>query len=452
MMRLRSILILKTWKKNDFILLLGSLLIAQFFLPDEGIGKILIDINSPSVQKINIAIPDFKNYSESGEHPELSSDLTKIISNDLDLSGYFVPMEHKAFIDEDGPLLTSDNIRFKNWSVIGAELLLKGGYTCVGQNIEVVVRLYDAYYGNQLMAKRFLGKVDRYSSLMHRIGNEIVFLLTGYEGIFLSRFAFVNNSTGHKEIYLCDFDGGNVRRITSDESIALLPRWSPDGETIAYTSYKDGSPMVYLHEISSGKIKRISDRKGLNMGGSWMSDGTKLALTLSFDNENQDIYLIDLSGKILERYTNHWGIDVSPSFSPDGTKMAFVSNRSGNPQIYIKDLKNGNEERLTFDLKYCTSPVWSRLDKIAFTAMNDGHFDIYTINPDGSNMRRLTEDEDNSEDPCWSPDGRYIVFSSNREAGYHLYIMNSNGQNQRRISYLKGDNTSPNWSPSYFME
>jgi TolB protein len=84
--------------------------------------------------------------------------------------------------------------------------------------------------------------------------------------------------------------------------------------------------------------------------------------------------------------------------------------------------------------------------------MNDGNFDIYTINPDGSNMRRLTEDENNNEDPCWSPDGRYIVFSSNRQGGYHLYVMNSNGQNQRRISYLKGDDTSPSWSTSYFAE
>lgn len=450
-MKLRSTLILKTLKKNNFRLLLKVLLIAQFFLPAEGIGKIFIDINSPSIQKIKIAIPDFKNFSESGDHPELASDLAKVITNDLDLSGYFTPMDQESFIDEDGPLLTSDNIRFKNWSVIGAELLLKGGYTCIGQNIEVVVRLYDTYYGKQILAKRFLGKIDKYRSLMHRIGNEIVFALTGYEGVFLSRFAFVNNSTGHKEIYLCDFDGGNVQRITSDESIALLPRWSPTGESIAYTSYKDGSPMLYLQELSSGKVTRISDRKGLNTGACWASDGKKLALTLS-NGENPDIYSIDLSGKIIERYTNHWGDDLSPSFSPDGTKMAFVSNRSGNPQIYIKDLQNGNEERLTFELKYCTSPVWSKLNKIAFSGMNDGHVNIYTINPDGSNMRRLTQDESNSEDPCWSPDGRYMVFSSNREGGYHLYITNSNGQNQRRISFLKGEDTSPSWSPILFPE
>lgn len=446
MKNLRSGLILKIWKTVDFTFLFGALLIVLLFFPTEGSGRIFIDINSPSIQKIRIAIPDFKNFSASGEHPELSSATTKVISNDLDLSGYFIPMDKQSFIDEDGPFLTSSNIRFKNWSVIGAALLLKGGYTCFGNSLQVDIRLYDVYYGNQIMAKRYLGKIDTYRSLMHRIGNEIVFVLTGYEGLFLSRFAFVNNSTGHKEIYLCDFDGYNVEKITSDESIALLPRWSPVGESVAYTSYKEGGPMLFLQDISSGEVRKISGRKGLNTGACWETDGNRLALTLSYDG-NQDIHLIDLSGKIIERLTNHWGIDVSPSFSPDGKKMAFVSNRSGNPQIYIKDLESGNEERLTFELKYCTSPAWSRLNKIAFSGMSDGHFDIYTINPDRTNLRKLTHTNRNSEDPCWSPDGRYLVFSSSREGGYHLYIMNSNGQNQRRVSFSKGDDTSPSWSP-----
>jgi TolB protein len=446
MKRSKSTLILKTWNRYHFSLLSAILLVFTLFLPGEGFGRIFIDINAPSIQKIKIAIPDFKNFSDSGKNPELTWALTKVISYDLDLSGYFIPMDKKAFIDEDGPLLTSDNIHFKNWSIIGAELLLKGGYTCIGGYLDVTVRLYDAYYGSQIMAKRYLGKTEDYRRLMHRIGNEIVFAITGYHGLFLTRFAFVNDSTGHKEIFLCDFDGGNVQQLTYDDSIAMLPRWSPTGEQIVFNSYKDGSPMLYLYDMSSGNVRRVSERTGLNIGACWSSDGKNLGLTLSHQG-SPDIYSIDLSGKIMERYTTHWAIDVSPSFSPDGAKMAFVSNRSGNPQIYVKDLHTGSEERLTFDLKYCTSPSWSKLNKISFTCMNDGHFDIYTIDPDGSNLTRLTYNNRDNEDPCWSPDGRYIVFTSNRDGGYHLYIMNSNGKNQNRITFLKGEDTSPSWSP-----
>ena len=446
MMKSRSTLISKTCKTANILWLSGVLLIAQFTMPDQGFGKIFIDINSPSMQKIKIAIPDFKDFSDPEEKPELSGTLVEVLANDLDLSGYFISMDKKSFLDEDGPLLTSNNIRFKNWSVIGAELLIKGGYTCIGQYLKLEIRIYDVFYGRQIFAKQFLEKTDQYRNLMHRIGNEIVFNLTGYEGMFLSKFAFVNTSTGHKEVYICDFDGYNVKQITFDKSIALFPRWSPDGNYLVYNSYKEGDPMLYLIDMSSGKISRISARDGLNTGARWASDGKELVLTLSHES-NPDIYGIDLNGKITKHYVNNWGIDVSPSLSPDGKKMAFVSNRSGSPQIYIKDLINGNEERLTFEVKYCTSPVWSRMDKIAFSAMTDGSIDIYTINPDGSNMRKLTESGGNSEDPCWSPDGRYLVFSSSRDGKYGLYIMNSNGQNQRKIGFMDGEETAPSWSP-----
>ena len=446
MMTSRSISILKTWKATKSGPWLGILLFfLQLFLPNHGLGRIYIDINAPSIQRIKIAIPDFKNFSEHTEHPELSAALPGVVSNNLDLSGYFTSMDQEAFLEGDDSSSSIGDIRFKSWSIIGAELLLKGGYTIIGRSIEVDIRLYDVILGKQIIGRRVLGKIGEYRALMHRVGNEIISVITGHKGMFLSKLAFVGTSTGHKEIYISDYDGHNIRKITSDKSIALFPRWSPSGESIAFNSYKDGGPMLYIRD-GSKKTRRLSGRKGMNTGASWSSDGRKLALTLS-PRGNQDIYTIDLKGKIIGRLTNHWAIDISPSFSPDGKKIAFMSNRSGNPQIYIRDLVLGRSERLTFEGKYNASPTWSSLNRIAFSSMNDGRFDIFTISIDGSNMRKLTEDQGNNEDPCWSPDGRYIVFSSNRMGGYHLYIMNANGQNQRRITFSKGEETSPSWSP-----
>jgi TolB protein len=282
---------------------------------------------------------------------------------------------------------------------------------------------------------------------MHRLADEIIRALTGEPGIFSTKVAFVGTATGQKEIYTADYDGFNVRQITADKSISMLPRWSPDGRKLMLVSYRGGGgPVLYMKEMDSGGLKRISAREGLNIGAAWAPDGTKLATTLSVDG-NPDIYTIDTSGRILERLTNHWGIDVSPSFSPNGQKLAFVSNRSGSPQVYVRDLAGGTEERLTFEGNYNTSPAWSSLDKIAYTSMNQGRFEIFSINPDGTQPRQLTEDQGNNEDACWSPDGRYIMFSSSREGGaYHLYMMTANGQNQRRISFFQGQQTSPSWS------
>lgn len=422
------------------------LILSFFLLPDQGHARIYIDINAPSIRKFNIAIPDFKNLDKNKRHPEFSTKLAGVISNDLSLSGYFSSIDKEAFLQEKNIPLRLENINFKDWSVIGAELLLTGGFTCVGKSLEMEIRLFDVFWGRQILGKRVLGDIKDYRYLMHRIGNEIIRELTGQQGIFLTRLSFVGNATGHKEIYVSDYDGHNVKQITKDNNISLLPRWSPDGIKIMYNSYKDGGPMLYMKDITSGAVKRISSRSGLNIGACWAPDGKKLALTLS-QKGNPDIFIIDLKGKITRQLTDHWSIDVSPTFSPDGNKIAFVSNRSGSPQIYIEDLDSGQEERLTFEGKYITSPAWSSRNRIAFVSMDDGNFHIYTINPDGGGLRKLTEGRGNNEDPCWSPDGRYIAFSSNRTGRYHVYIMTANGQNQRRVTFDRGDQTAPSWAP-----
>ena len=407
-------------------------------------GKLYIDITSPSMSRISIAIPDFKYIGKSNKHPDLSSKLSGIISSDFDLSGYFKPLDKDSFIEGSGSGITRDSIHFKDWSVIGAELLVKGGYECIGQRLKVEIRLFDVFSGRQLYGKRALGSVEQLRHLMHRIGNDIIFTLTGHPGPFLTKIAFIGTATGHKEVYISDFDGHNLKQATSYNTITLSPRWSPSGDRIIYTSFRKSGTVLFMHYMIKGSVKKISDRKGLNIAAGWTPDGKELALTLTISG-NPDIYLIDITGKILKRLTTNWGIDVSPAFSPDGKKMAFVSNRSGSPQIYIFDLINNQVERLTFEGNYNTSPAWSKLDRIAFAGSSDGHFNIYTISPDGKDLHRVTQDQGNNEDPCWSPDGRYIAFSSNRTGSCHIFIANANGENQRQVTFFKGDQLSPSW-------
>jgi len=439
-----SALILRIFRNSDRKYLLGVLCIMTLVLPVEAGAKIYLDINEPSTQKIKIAIPDFKDFSGAKGNPKFASALPAVVGNDLELSGYFLSMDKDAFLEESGGAAGFGKIRFKDWSVIGADILLKAGYTTLGQTLEVDARLYDVYRGRLIMGKRFLGKVGEERHLMHRVSDAIIYALTGHRGMFLSKLAYVANTTGKKEIYVSDYDGADAQMITSDNSIALFPKWSPSGDKILFNSYREGGPMLYMKDLVTGKIRRLSGRKGLNIGAAWSPDGKTIALTLSHEG-NPDIYTIDLTGKIIERITNHWAIDVSPSFSPDGKKIVFVSNRSGNPQLYVRDLVAGTDERLTFEGKYNTSPAWSPLNKIAFSAMGGGRVDICTIDSDGGNWRKLTEYQANNEDPCWSPDGRYLAFSSNRNGGYHLFLMNANGQNQKKITSSRGDQISPSW-------
>ena len=448
-MKLKSILASKTLFNNRTILRIVIwilvLCVGIILQKREGEARLYIDITSPSMRKISIAIPDFKYMGKKNEHPDLRSKLPGIISNDFDLSGYFQPLDKDSFIEGPQSGITDDTIHFKDWSVIGATLLLKGGYACTGKQLKVEIRLFDVFSGRQLYGKRVLGLVEQSRYLMHRLGNDIMLTLAGHSGPFLTKLAFVGTSSGHKEIYISDYDGHNVEQITQHNTITISPRLSPLGDKMIYTSFRNSRTMLFMHDMIKKSVTKISDRKGLNIAAAWKPNGREIALTLTVSG-NPDIYLIDLTGKILKRLTKNWGIDVSPAFSPDGNKMAFVSNRSGSPQVYILDLITNRVERLTFEGNYNTSPAWSKLDRIAFAGSADGHFDIYTISPDGEGLYRVTNNQGNNEDPCWSPDGRYIAFSSKRTgSNHHIFIANANGENQRQITFFKGDQLSPSW-------
>lgn len=430
------------------VLLCALVWTSAAMFPGHAAARIFIDINAPSVQQLRIAIPEFTPRDQQAD-PGSGRKLAEVTANDLELSGYFLNIDKEAFLPGAVEDIIQDTIRFRDWTLIGAELLLTCTYTSIGQSLELEVRLYDVFRARRVFTKRLLGRQAEYRALAHRLSNEIIYFLTGQKGMFLSRLAYVNryqkNNEAQKELFVCDIDGHNTKQLTFDKSLAMLPRWCPEGKRLLYVSYKDGGPMLYLKDLDTGVDQRISGRTGLNIGADWAPEGGKIVLTLSH-GDNPDIYTMDLKGNILDRQTRHWGIDVSPVFSPDGRKIAFVSNRSGSPQIYIKDLESDEVRRLTFEGRYNTSPAWSSTNRIAFTGMDGGRFDIFTINEDGSGLQNLTQGRGNNEDPCWSPDGRYLAFSSNRDGGYHIYMMTAGGRNQRRITFQDGQQSSPNWS------
>ena len=96
-------------------LLLG--LMAVCLSPFRAWGQDLsIEIDRFAIEKIKIAIPDFRNLEQQKEYSDLSTLLPTVISNDLDLSGYFTPMDKASFLD-GAKALSPENIRFRNWFV-----------------------------------------------------------------------------------------------------------------------------------------------------------------------------------------------------------------------------------------------------------------------------------------------------------------------------------------------
>ncbi|MGW8222543.1 MAG: Tol-Pal system beta propeller repeat protein TolB [Syntrophobacteria bacterium] len=412
-------------------------------------SRIYIDINSPLQKKIPIAIPSFRYEGTDGANQAMGKNLADILNNALSFSGLFRGLDPAVFLEDPEKMgVTKEEIKFSEWRFLGADLLVRGSYQVQGEQLGLVIRLFDVIHQKLLLKKTYTNDLGVARQTILTFADEMMSYLTGESGIFSTKIAFVGDATGHKEIYLADFDGSNVRQLVHDQNMSLSPTWSADGRKISYVGYKQGNPDLYTVDLFNKQVERISMRPGLNIAPAYHPKGGKLAATLSFTG-NPELYLLDARGEILEQLTISWSIDVSSSWSPDGQKLAYVSNRAGKPQIYLLDLSSKRSTRLTFEGDYNTSPAWSpRGDRILYAGLHDGRFDIFMINPDGSELRQLTGGEGNNENPCWSPDGRLILFQSDRRGTPSLWVMQANGTDQRRLRLnLGGSQTEPDWSP-----
>lgn len=412
-----------------------------------------INISNPLLKKTPIAVTDFKAFN--GHMAEVADGkmAKQVLGEALDFTGYLKTMNPVAFLSnpaESGIQL--GQINFRDWTGIGAELLITGGIVESQGKIKFELRLFDTFNSKLLVGKVYTGPQSQIRKMMHLFCSEVSYVLTGKWGVFNSEIAFVSTVNGKKEIFTCDFDGENIKQITSHKSISLSPSWSSDGDWLAYVSYAKGKPDIFIKNLKENR-GTIINYKGMNISPDWMPGQLKLAAALSFSGD-QEIYLLTIKGEIIKRITNSWGIDVSPKFSSDGKKIAFTSRRAGTPQIYIKDIESGNVQRLTFKGFNNTSPAWSPDGKkIAYVGIDGNQIDIFVMMLDSGMPVQLTANAGDNEDPSWSPDGSMLAFMSTRENSVpRIFVMNASGTDQRRLLSLNGKQTQPDWSMSKSIE
>lgn len=261
--------------------------------------------------------------------------------------------------------------------------------------------------GKELFSRRYAGPDLRRNA--HTFAADIVAEVTGVRGIANSQIAFVAGGSGNKEIYLCDYDGANVRKVTRDGKISVSPSISPDGSQIAYTSYRSGFPDIYLIDLRSGSRSRIINAPGTNSGAAISPDGKKIALTMSWPG-NPELFVTGMGGGKGKRLTNTPGVESSPTWSPDGRSLIFTGDSGGRPLLYKMSSGGGGPQRLSVGYNYCTEPNWSPDGKrLAFNIRQGGSHAVAVY--DFASGRSKIVASGGAEDPCWGPDSRHLVFA-----------------------------------------
>jgi TolB protein len=310
------------------------------------------------------------------------------------------------------------------------------------------VRVVDARTRGQLLGRRYVLDLGSPERQVHHLADSIVRELTGDDGIAQTRILFSRETgPGVREIFVVDYDGRNLRQITRNGSLNLLPRWSHDGERICYTSYWQGRQRLLVLDGRSGESRKVAEFTGLNFGADWAPGDEELAVTLTRDG-NPEIYRIALDGSIRARLTFSPAIDCSAIFDPTGNQIAFTSDRTGAPQLFRMSRDGTDRIRLTWEGSYNDNPDWSpNGDRIAYVSRREGQFRIFTVDADGSNLQPITLAADgNNEDCSWAPDGRHLVVTSDRDRSRRLWVIDTETGWARPLTEGAVDDNGPHWS------
>ena len=412
-----------------------------------------VDVRNPGVKAVPIAVPDF-----GGNTPDTATmgrNMAQVITNNLEKSGLFRPLDQRSFIQNGAAASVSPN--FGEWRAVNAEALAAGMLSKTPDGkVRVEFRLWDVFGQQQMVGTAYMTVANNWRRIAHQISDAIYKRITGEDGYFDTRIVYISE-TGPanarvKRLAIMDQDGANHRYLTDGSALVLTPRFSPSMQQITYMAYYNNKPRVYIYDINSGRQSVLGDFPGMTFAPRFSPDGRKVVMSLS-QNGNADIYTLDISSRSKRRLTNDASINTAPSYSPDSRQVAFESDRGGSQQIYVMNADGTNARRITFGQGRYANPVWSpRGDLIAFTKMLKGQFYIGVIRPDGSGERLITQ-AFHVEGPTWSPNGRVLSYFKESPTGARrtgrtakLYTIDLTGFNERALP-TPLDGSDPAWSP-----
>ncbi len=435
-----------------------------------------IQLGEAATKKSLLAFPSLLFTGDSKLSPKFQSvgaELYNVIQNDLQVSSYFEMAKASSYLENPAstgikPFPTDPKgFHFDKWAPLGVDFLIRAAFTLNADKVELESYLYEIKSRKLVFGKKYSGTTRVIRRIGHSFANDVLKNLTGVDGMFLSQITFASDRTRPKEqwreIYSMDWDGENLQKITDLKTITKSPTWSPDGTKIAYTALvkrrgnSERNHDLFMVDLTNGKNVLISGRPGINSGAAFDPKGENIFLTISNGSE-PDINKINLNSGTTTRLThgpNH-AMNVEPAVSPDGKQVAFSSDRNGTLHIFKMNIDGSKVEQLSKSgvSKLNSSPSWSADGtKIAFASYAVDHFDVFVMNSDGSGtpVRITTANKKNGrpanhEDPSFSPDGRFVVYTSDRNGKNQIFFSTVDGREEHQVTPDLNNYYRPHWS------
>jgi len=261
---------------------------------------------------------------------------------------------------------------------------------------------------------------------------------------------FHSDRAGNREIYLMSPGGEDPVRLTDDPAMDYYPDISPNGRYVVFTSNRAGAKTdIYLLDLQGGSTTDLTNTPAANEDWARFSPNGQQVAFHSDRTGNYEIFVLDLRTGVLTQATSYAGVDQWAEWSPDGNVLAIRRDTD----VYLLELATGAATRLTTDPALDQMAAWSHDGKqLAFMSARAGYCSVFVMNADGSGQTNLTPkdaaDANNtwcSRAPSWTRNGE-ILFMSFRPAhagNNEIYIMNADGTGLTRLTNSAGEDGGP---------
>jgi len=259
----------------------------------------------------------------------------------------------------------------------------------------------------------------------------------------------------------------DLQQLTTSAGDKSDPSWSPDGTKLLFSApstqfAKNGDP--YAKDIWALDVTQpgatavdLTNRAGDDVEAAWSPTGKKIAFTSYYRQDGlPQLFIMNADGteqtRLSDRFAEH-----SPSWTPDESYLLYVMDYSGSGLISMRDTWSLYKDTRKFDM----SSDAGRLGNVSTPRVSaDGSMIVYTRTIGGSKSnlytavfkdrgRTVTQLTDSDEDtyPDWSPDGKWVVFTSERDDNAEIYIISADGKDLTNLTNFPSEEKEPAWQP-----
>ncbi|GMV35597.1 MAG: hypothetical protein AMXMBFR61_01050 [Fimbriimonadales bacterium] len=240
-----------------------------------------------------------------------------------------------------------------------------------------------------------------------------------------SKIAYASSRAGNYDIYVMDYDGTNVRQLTTHPGADRNPSITADGTKVFFESDRTGTPQIWVINTDGTGERQLTFTSASETQPHVSRDGSMVAF-VSNRFGNSEVLMMGPDGLNQRRLTEHSAVDEQPQISPTGTHLCWVSTRAdGRRHVFRMDLSTGTINQVTSGGGSEVDPRWSPDGQVIAFVSASGW--IYTIKPDGTGVTPVLTGLPVRSQPDFSPDGQKIVYTADLGNNLDLYVANRDG-------------------------